>query len=59
MEERYYSLRETAMMLGIKVRTAREWVRTGKLKATKYDCSNRWFVAESEIRRLKHGDESC
>lgn len=53
MEEKNYSLTQVAELLGIKVRTAREWVRTGKLKAQKYECSNRWFVSESEINRVR------
>lgn len=57
--EKHYNLREAAELLGIKVRTAREWVRTGKLKAKKYEGSKRWYVPESEIVRMTgHGNES-
>lgn len=50
--EKRYSLKQAGDMLGIKVRTVRQWIRDGKLNAQKYDCSNRWFIAESEIVRL-------
>ena len=50
--EKHYSLKETAELLGIKLRTAREWVRTGRLKAKKYGDSTRWYVPESEIARI-------
>lgn len=55
--ERGYSLNQTADLLGIKVRTVREWVRTGKIKAKKIVGSRRWIVMESEIKRLL-GDDS-
>jgi len=51
--EKNYSLKQVAEILGLKIRTVREWVKTGKLKASKYDVSNRWFVTESEIQRVK------
>lgn len=51
--EKGYNLNDTAMMLGIKVRTARVWVRNGKIKANKIAGTNRWIVMESEIRRLQ------
>lgn len=54
--ERYYNLKEVSVLLGIKVRTAREWVHNGKMNATKYADGKSWYVAESEIRRLR-GEE--
>jgi predicted site-specific integrase-resolvase len=51
--ERGYNLNETAQMLGIKVRTARSWARTGKIEAKKIAGTNRWIVMESEIKRLQ------
>lgn len=51
--ERNYSLKQAADILGLKVRTVREWVRLGKINAQKYDCSNRWFISESEMKRVK------
>lgn len=52
--EKHYNLLQSAELLGIKVRTVREWVRTGKLKAMKYSGSRMWFVPESEIRRVQN-----
>ena len=54
--ERYYNLKETSVLLGIKGRTAREWVHNGKMKAVKYPNGKMWHVPESEIRRLR-GEE--
>lgn len=51
--DRMYNLNETAYLLGIKVRTARQWVHAGKIKAQKYDKSRRWYVTESEIKRIR------
>ena len=56
-EEKNYNIVKTAELLGIKVRTVRQWIRDGKLKAVKYDVSNRWFIPESEIERLKNGNK--
>lgn len=58
MEERYYNVRQAANQLGIKVRTVRQWITDKKLKAHKYGISNRWFISESEIRRIKNGEPS-
>ena len=52
-----YNLREVADLLGIKVRTARYWVRIGKINAQKITGTTRWIVFESEIKRLQ-GDVS-
>lgn len=51
--EKGYSLIETADLLGIKVRTARQWVYDGKIQATKIPNSRRWIVMESEVKRLQ------
>ena len=51
--ERGYNLHEVAQLLGIKVRTVRQWIYDGKISATKIKGSNRWVVMESEIRRLR------
>ncbi len=54
----YYSVRQTSELLGIKVRTVREWIKTGKLKAVKYDVSNRWFISDEEIKRVQNGHKN-
>lgn len=51
-----YSLRNAAGLLGVKTRTAREWVKTGKMAAVKYEGSNRWYVSAEEIDRLRGGN---
>ena len=51
--EKRYNIRQAADLLGIKVRTVREWIRLGKIKAEKYECSNRWFISETELIRVR------
>lgn len=51
--ENMYSISQASKLLGIKIRTVREWIKKGKLNATKYEASNRWFISESEIKRVK------
>ena len=53
--ERNYTIKETANILGIKVRTCREWIKTGKINATKYSGSNMWRISENEINRVLKG----
>ena len=55
--ERGYNLIQTSEMLGITVRTVREWVRNGKIHARKIKGTKRWIVMESEIKRLQGADE--
>lgn len=56
MEEKYYSTKQACGLLGIKIRTMRQWIADGKVHACKYGISNRWFISESEIRRIKNGE---
>ena len=61
--EKGYNLIEASELLGIKVRTARKWIKDGIIKAHQIPSSRRWIVMESEIKRLQGGDisedESC
>lgn len=56
--ERAYDLIEVSQLLGLKVRTVRQWVHDGKLKAFKVGASPKWVVRESEIKRLR-GEENA
>ena len=58
MPETHYNVRETAEILGIKIRTARAWVHDGMLNAVRYGDSNRLYVPESEIIR-KQSEEKA
>lgn len=55
--EKYYSLRKAGEMLGIRVRTCRQWIHDGKIVAIKYPSSNRWYISESEIVRLRNAKD--
>lgn len=51
MNKQNYTLKETAKVLGIQLRTVRQWVKDGKLEAKKYDKCRMWFVSAEEIER--------
>lgn len=51
--EKYYDLAETAEILGVSVRTLRDWQRKNKLKAQRYYGGNKWYVSQKEIERLQ------
>ena len=44
-----YGLREAAALLGVKVRTIREWIKLGKIQAVKSENDWYWEIPESEI----------
>lgn len=48
-----YDTYEAAMAVGIKVRTMRQWIHDGKIKAEKsLNNPHRWVIMESEIERI-------
>lgn len=49
----YYKLSVAAPILGIKLRTLRQWIIDGKIKAFKYPDSRNNYIAQSEIDRMK------
>lgn len=53
----YYTIREAANLLGIKVRTVREWIRFGKLNGEKDSKSKRWKIPQNEIERLMNANK--
>ena len=53
MATRNYSITGASEVLGLKVRTIRQWIRDGKIKAQKYKMSNRWFISQEEIDRIQ------
>ena len=55
--EKSYKLRDVADILGVKVRTVRQWVHDGRIEATKVAGGKHWFVKESEIRRVQDGNK--
>jgi predicted site-specific integrase-resolvase len=48
-------LRVASKMLGIQVRTLREWIKLGKIKAVKLDGCPMWFISTEEIERKIRG----
>lgn len=55
--EKGYDLAGVADCLGVKVRTVRQWVHDGKIKAHKHEGTKKYVVLESEVRRLQGGNE--
>lgn len=51
--EKYYDLASTAEILGVSVRTLRDWIKDGFMLAHKYDGKNKWYISKSEIERLQ------
>lgn len=52
---KFYGTREAADLLGVKVRTLREWIKLGKIKVEKSEDGWRWKISEEEIaRRIKN-----
>lgn len=54
----YYTIKQAANILGIKVRTAREWIRLGRMRAEKDEISRRWKISQQEIERICNARES-
>lgn len=42
-----YTLLDSSELLGVKVRTLREWIKLGKIKAEKID--RKWYISSYEI----------
>lgn len=55
--EKGYNLIEVANLLGLKVRTVRQWVHEGRISARKIKDGRRWIVMESEVKRLQNENE--
>jgi len=50
-----YNIRDTAQLCGVKVRTVRDWIRRGKIRAEKQENGWYWHIPSSEISRIKEG----
>lgn len=53
-----YRIRKAASLLNVKVRTVREWIRIGKIKAVKADNGWYWMIPFAEIERLLNENEN-
>lgn len=53
--EKYYNIRETAQLLGMTVRTVRQWIHDGKIKAVQYANRGKWYISGSEINLIRSG----
>lgn len=53
-----YTVREAAKILNVKVRTIRDWLKKGKIKAEKKTNDWYWMIPEVEIERLQHDNKN-
>lgn len=51
--EKFYTLKETAEILNVKLRTIRLWVEKKKINIKKYPGSKFCYVSEKEIERIQ------
>ena len=51
--EKQYDLKDTADILGVKIRTLRDWIKKGKITAKQYSNCGKLFIAQSEIERIQ------
>lgn len=51
--EKMYNLKQSAELLGVTVRTLREWIKSGRLEAKKHKSGRNWIIAETEIKRIR------
>lgn len=48
-----YKLKDASKMLGLQVRTLREWIKLGKIKAIKLEGCPMWFISSEEIKKKR------
>lgn len=49
-----YNIRDAARLCGVKVRTMRQWIRGGRIRAEKQKNGWWWQIPETEIERINH-----
>lgn len=54
------NIKEAAEICGVKVRTIRQWIRDGKIKAKKADNEWYWIIPKSELeaKELLNGNKN-
>lgn len=50
--EKMYTIKQASEILGLKVRTVREYIHTGKLKAYKYAGGRTWHIKASDMAEM-------
>lgn len=49
-----YNIRDAARLCGVKVRTMRQWIREGRIRAEKQKNGWWWQIPGTEIARINH-----
>lgn len=57
MKQKYFTLKDTAKILGIKPRTLRAWVKAGKMPSHKYPGTNRYYFTKKEIGAIDNANK--
>lgn len=57
MVEKMYTIKEASAVLGLKVRTVREYIRKGKIKACQYKDGRMWHIKESDLLAVLEGED--
>lgn len=52
--EKMYNLKQSAELLGVTVRTLREWIKNGRLEAKRHKSGRNLIIAEKEIERIRN-----
>ena len=53
-----YSVREASKILGVKVRTIRSWIYSGKLKAKKDKKTNHLKIYKNSLEKILHDNKN-
>lgn len=52
--EKMYNLKQSAELLGVTVRTLREWIKNGRIEAKRHKSGRNLIIAEKEIERIRN-----
>lgn len=53
-----YSVKEASEFLNVKVRTIRNWISNGKLKARKDEKTRRWKISKRSLEKVAHDNKN-
>lgn len=52
------SVKEASEILNVKVRTVRDWIASGKIKANKDKKTRRWEISKKSLEKLIHDNKN-
>lgn len=51
--DKVYKLSDAAVLLGIKPRTLRQWIKDKKIRAFKYPNAKNWYISSEDIAKRR------